>query len=159
MSAELALQEAIYTRLTDVLDVPVYDHVPQPVDSGDNSKFPYVAIGDDTTIQWDTDSSDGFELTITIHSWSRARGRLEVKTLMGQVWDALHRYALPVVGYRTIFVYGEFSETFVEPDGITRHGVQRFRVLLDAGELGQAIAIDSGEALVTGNNELITVNT
>ena len=158
MSAELRVQEAVYTRLAAVLDIPVYDHVPQPVDSGDNAKFPYVAIGDDTTIAWDTDTSDGFEITITIHSWSRSRGRLEVKTIMGEVWDALHRYALPVAGYRTIFVYGEFSETFVEADGITRHGVQRFRIVIDAGELGESIAIDSGEVLITGTGELITVN-
>jgi len=157
VSAELAVQQAVYARLNSQLSVPVYDHVPQPADSGDDSMFPYVAIGDDTGIEWDTDTSDGWEITLTIHSWSRTRGRLEVKTLQGEIWDALHRHDLAVQGYRTVFCYSEFSETFLEADGLTRHGVQRFRIVIDKGEQPGILVIDGGAALVIDTGAAIAV--
>lgn len=157
MSAELAVQQSVFSRLTAALDVPVYDHVPQPADGGDAQNFPYVAIGDDTAIDWDTDTSDGWEITLTIHAWSRARGRLEVKALQGEIWSALHRHDLDVPGYNTIFCYGEFSETILEPDGLTRHGVQRFRIVLDRGEQPGILVTDDGSVLVTDTGAAIAV--
>lgn len=138
MSFGTAIQAAVYGRLTtyaplaDLLaphaDNPakpaVYDDVPQ------GALFPYVTIGDDTLIEWDQDACLGAEATITLHVWSRERGRKQAKTIQGALYDALHRYALPVDGSHTVDCLWEMSESFLDPDGHTRHGVSRFRIIL-----------------------------
>lgn len=145
MSAEYQIQKAIFDKL--VADVPlaallsksvvnknkpaVYDNVPQVADSGKDADFPYVSIGEDTAFDWDTGNSVGKEATLTIHSWSRDRGRKEVKEIQGAIYNALHLADLTVVGYTTVFIISEFSESLSDPDGITRHGIQRFRIIID----------------------------
>jgi hypothetical protein len=124
MSAELEIQKAVFARLNNVLSIPVYDNVP------DNAQAPYVVIGDDTLVEFDSDGTSGFEATVTVHSWSIYRGRAEVKNIMGLIYDALHRAELNVQGYNLLGCDCEFSETFLESDGVTRHGVQRFRILI-----------------------------
>lgn len=127
----LAIQTAVFQRLDAELSVPVYDHVPQPNDSGDNALFPYVVIGDDDLSAWDTDTSQGFDGDLTIHVWSRQKGRAETKALQQQIYDALHRFDLSVSGADTITLDQSLATTMMDPDGITRHGVQRFRLLID----------------------------
>lgn len=125
-----ALQQAVYTRLTGYGDLTalidaVYDHVPQ------NPTFPYVQIGDETAVPFDTHDSIGSEATITIHSWSRYRGKKETKQIQREIYNALHRHALSVSGVTTVDCQWEFADSFIDDDGLTRHGVQRFRVILD----------------------------
>lgn len=120
------IQQAIFTRLNTELSVPVYDHVPQ------GSAYPYVNIGEDTALQWDTDESTGSESTLTVHTWSRQYGRRETKELMQDIYAALHRYELPIPG--AVTCEWEFTESFTDPDNVTRHGVMRFRVIVDGVE-------------------------
>jgi hypothetical protein len=145
MSAESAIQKAIFDQLmadaplkallaknvTDKTKAAIYDAVPEPKDAGSDLPFPYVTIGDDTMLDWDTDTSVGKEATITIHSWSRYRGRLQVKDIQGAIYDALHLSQLIVDGYDTVLCLSEYSESILDPDGLTRHGVQRFRLIID----------------------------
>jgi hypothetical protein len=65
-----ALQAGIYTRLvgysaltTALGGSKVYDHVPQ------NTSAPYVLIGEDTIVEADTKTSNGWDCTLTIHVW------------------------------------------------------------------------------------------
>lgn len=131
MSIEAELQSTIYSALDTALSVSVYSNGAVP----DNTAASYVVIGDDTHIEWDTDGTTGFESTITIHSWDNAstsRGLDAVKVLMGNIYDTLHRQTLSVTGYVFTGCDFEFSETFIENDGLTRHGVQRFRIYTTA---------------------------
>lgn len=120
-----AIQQAVYTRLAGQLSVPVYDHAPQDV------AFPYVELGEIDAIPFDTDDSVGAETTVTIHTWSRYRGWKEVKEIQGRVYDALHRYNLPVAGAHLVTVEFEIGRTFLDADGLTRHGVQEFRIITE----------------------------
>lgn len=145
MSAEYEIQKSIYAKLRadanlyillarDVQDKSksaIYDNVPEAVDSGSDNVFPYITIGDDTAIDWDTDNSQGKEATLTIHSWSRYRGRKEVKEIQGAIYNALHLSNLIITGYHSVLMVSEYSETLVDPDGLTRHGVQRFRLIVE----------------------------
>ena len=132
MSFEAALQKAVFDRLSAHSGMPdVYDHVPQQRDSGSDVPFPFISIGEDTHVPFDTDDSVGSEATITIHSWSRSKGRAEVKGIQASIREALQRVELDVEGWALITIEFDFSETFMDPDTVTRHGVQRFRVLLD----------------------------
>lgn len=114
-----------YYPLTSMVEDRIYDHVPQ------NTVYPYVSIGDDTSVAWDTDLDNGSETTLTIHVWSRMRGRREVKEVMQQIYAALHKTDLSIVGAHTVFCHFDFSESLLDSDGITRHGVIRFRIIVD----------------------------
>lgn len=131
MSAEGELQKAIYAALNSGQVAPVYSQGDVP----DNASDRYIVIGNDTMVEWDTDCETGFEGTITIHSWDTTadnRSFLPVKDIMGDVYAILHRAEISITGYNTVGLDFEFSETFLDPDGLTRHGVQRFRVLMRA---------------------------
>jgi hypothetical protein len=126
------MQKAVYARLaafaglTAIVSTRVYDGVaPQ------NPTFPYVVVGDTTTIPFDTHSTTGGEHTVMVHGWSQYRGSKEIKQIQDQIYSALHRYALSVTGVATVDCEIEFAESFNDDDGLTRHGVQRARVILD----------------------------
>lgn len=143
---EKALQTAVFTRLsgyedlTDALPtVPlpngttapaIFDNYPQPGDTG-AQLFPFVSLGEGLLGEWDTDDTFGGDGEVVLHVWSRERGRREVKTLQGYIYAALHRYNLAVEGYTLVALDWVSSESFMDPDGVTRHGVSRFRVLLE----------------------------
>lgn len=130
------LQKAIFSALTANANIMsevtgVFDHVPQPLDAGDDSQFPYITIGEGVVNEFDTDDFLGFDSRVVVHVWSRQRGRKETKELQSLIYDALHRSQLTITNYHFISCDHEFSDTFVDPDGLTRHGVQSFRVLFD----------------------------
>jgi hypothetical protein len=144
MSAELVLQAAVHTLLR--ADTPlcnllassviendagkaVYDSVPQVAESESSTAFPYVVIGECTVVNADTDDMDGQEHVITLHTWSRYRGKKEVKQIHAAIYAALHDAALTVTGYTAVYCFFESSEVFGDPDGLTQHGVSRYRVL------------------------------
>lgn len=128
MSFEAALQTAIYTRLSSYPSMPtVYDDVPQS-----SSTFPYVVIGEDTHSPWDTDDSTGAESTVTIHVWSRQRGKKEAKDIQALIYAALHRYELDVAGFYLVTLEFDYSDVVLDADGLTRHGVSRYRTLAEA---------------------------
>ncbi len=124
------LQKAIFAKLNGNVDgldganIPVYDDVPQ------QSNYPYVQMGEETSVNNGTKTLDGVEHTLTMHIWSQYRGRREIKTIMKSVYDLLHNTAISVTGASLVNVRQEFSTTLAENDGITRHGVIRFRAVV-----------------------------
>lgn len=131
MSFETALQTAIYTRLNAQLSYDVYDNAPQVSDS--STGFPYVTIGEDTVNEWDTDGFLGADCTVMVHTWSRYRGRKETKEMQGAIYDALHRQesSLAFTGFRFVGCDFQTSQSFLDADGLTRHGVMTFRVIME----------------------------
>ena len=128
---ESATQAALYNRLSTfpgllALVSTVADDIPQ---AGTN--FPYVSIGEASHSEWDRDVELGNDVSVVIHSWSRYRGRTEIKEIQNQVYLALNRANLSIDGYNFVSCDFEGSESFVDSDGKTRHGVQTFRILLD----------------------------
>ena len=127
---QFALQEAIYTRLnndstlTSTYGASVYDEVPE------GSSFPYVSIGETTALDYSSNDVDGSEQTMTLHVWSQYRGTKETKNILDRQHDLLHDYSLSVTGANLINLRFDFSDLLRDPDGITRHGVIRFRAIL-----------------------------
>lgn len=130
----IELQTSIYDVLVAALvpaaAVGVYDQVPQPADGGDDSDYPYVVMGDFKPNQNDTDDEVGFDGTMQVHVWSRYDGNKEASDIQDLIYDALHRTQPTVVGYGVSDVQQVFGEILRDPDGLTRHGVQRFRVII-----------------------------
>lgn len=125
-----AAQEAIFFELDGAVSCPVYDDAPYLPEGAPRNGFPYIVIGDDTGAPWDTDDTLGINVTVTIHFWSRASGMKEVKSLMGEAYDLLNRSKLAGSGVNVVDCLYEFGSATVDPDGRTRHGVQRYRLTL-----------------------------
>jgi hypothetical protein len=49
---------------------------------------------------------------------------------MDEAADILDRAALTAAGYTRIDCLGDFSEAMSDPDGVTKHGVQRYRMTI-----------------------------
>lgn len=124
------LQQAVYAALTGSASLMalatggVHDHVPQ------GTGFPYVVVGDELSNPADTDDILGAEHMISVHTWSRYAGMGEARQIMQEVYTALHRSRLVVEGAAFVDCLIDSSQVFLDEDGLTRHGVQRFRVLL-----------------------------
>ena len=92
-------------------------------------------IGEETLRPFDTKTEDGAEATMTIHVWDSpdadadAVGFSLTKRIMSAIVDALDQVLLTVTGHTVVLLRFEFSDTFRDPDGLTVHGVQRFRAL------------------------------
>lgn len=130
-----SLQAALYARLDAQLAASVYDHVPQVDDPGAAADFPYVVIDDFKSAPVDTKDANGLTGTILIHTWSRYRGNKEIQDIQATIYSALHHYDLDAdmvaSGYGVSNIYQEYCEILRDPDTITRHGVQRFRIHLE----------------------------
>ena len=127
-----ALQQAIFTALdgATINDgdgnaiTGVFDDVPE------NTAYPYVVIGEETATNIDTKDKEAHEHTLTIHVWSQYRGRKEIKNIMSSVYTTLHNASITVSGASLVNIRHEFENTLTEADGITRHGVMRFRAVV-----------------------------
>lgn len=121
----------IYNALLgNVSGVSIYDHVPFEPEGAPDDNFPYGTVGDAEATPWDTDDTLGAEVETTVHMWSRYKGRKEVDEALDAIYGLLHRAALTVAGHRVVDCLFTFSDVFVEEDGITRHGIIRFRLTI-----------------------------
>lgn len=123
------LQTSIYNALANdsalsAIITGVYDDVPE------GTAYPYVVIGEDTAINAGTKSLDGLEYTLTLHVWSQYRGRKEVKEIMARMYEVLHDADLSITNSVLVNIRQEFETTLMDGDGITRHGVMRFRAVV-----------------------------
>ena len=125
----LALQQTVFDALDDDSTLQskisdVYDFVPT------GTAYPYVVIGEDTLTNNGTKTIDSNEHTIMVHTWSRYRGRKEVKDIMARIYELLNNSSLTVSGASLVNAKAEFSDIIIDQDGITKHGVQRFRFVV-----------------------------
>lgn len=117
------LQKAIFGRLA-VVSCPIYDAVPQ------GAAFPYVTIGEDTAVDWGSKTTDGQEVTVTLHQWSRYNGMAEVKQIGGEVIELMTVTPLIMTGFKADTGRLDMQEYIVDSDSLTRHGIIRFRLFI-----------------------------
>ena len=116
----------VNTLLATFDSVPaVFTHTPQ-----DFSGYPYIVVKDILLNGNDNDADLGFEGVINIHTWSDKRDLLFVGNLQKAIYDALHHFDMPMAGYDTVEMHQEYSNILLDPDGITMHGIQRYRIIL-----------------------------
>lgn len=128
-----AAQEIVFGILNgNLTGCTVFDTAPFLPEGAPATTFPYCVIGDDTLAAWETDDTVGAEITITLHFWSRARGYKQVKALMDQAYSLLNRASVVKSGYNVVDCLVEFGEAMADPDGVTKHGVQRYRLTIQA---------------------------
>ena len=126
------LQKSVFAKLVaaNITDFAgdaitgVFDDVPT------DTAYPYVVIGDETATNISAKDKDLHEHTLTIHIWSQYRGNRDIKEIMKQVYAALNDVSYTVSGASGVNLKHEFQTTLTEGDGITRHGVMRFRAVV-----------------------------
>jgi hypothetical protein len=117
------VQKAVYDALTvAVAPVPVLDR-------GHNETFPYYTLGETISGHADTLTEQGVDIEVTVHAWSRQPGMQECEQMMALAKDAIDRRVLPVLGFQWVTAIWDYAQTMRDPDGVTRHGILRFRVL------------------------------
>ena len=128
-----AAQEIVFSRLNgNLTGCQVFDTAPFLPEGAPATTFPYCVIGDDTMTAWETDDTVGAEITIVLHFWSRSRGFKQIKGIMDQAYARLNRASLSKRGYNVVDCLFEFGEAMADPDGVTKHGVQRYRLTIQA---------------------------
>lgn len=125
-----ALQAALFAVLSDEFGdtsapVPVFDHVPQSI------AYPYIVIGDGSSVDWGTKDSVGTEQDVQIEVWSRYRGRKEAHQISARIYDRLHEQALSVADQQCVLIRFESEERTREADGQSYRVALRYRALLD----------------------------
>ncbi len=137
MSFEIAIQTVVYQTLTG--HAPLVAMIEDVLDYVEEYQaFPYVTIGESTHNENDTVAVFGDDSTITIHTWCRfeagssgGKGRKQTKQIQGAIYDALHRAKPTYTGYNIMGIDWVNSQSFIDSDGETHHGVQTFRILID----------------------------
>lgn len=136
MSAESVwdVQTAIFSRLSSDENLTtlladgvqgVRDHVPL------NTSFPYLVIGETRCKPFDTVAEEGMENIFTIHCYSRESGMNETRQIMSAIYDSLHNADFSVPNQSLISCRLQQSETRLESDGKTRHGIQQFQIITE----------------------------
>jgi hypothetical protein len=111
----LALQKGIRAALvanagvTALVSTRVYDEPPQDV------AFPYMRFGDINPSAFDTDTTEGSLVTLSLEAHSRsASGRVEAVQMVEAVKEALHRHeaAVTVSGHTLVeLIFQTYSVT------------------------------------------------
>lgn len=126
MLAELAVQGAVYERLTDevaaedllALVEGVFDEVPQ------NTALPYVQFGTSTAEPWHTFGRRGWKVSIPLFVWSEFPGNSESLTILGEVanlLDEVSAASMPVEGHDLVRMRRLRSGVSApDPDGFIR---------------------------------------
>lgn len=131
-SAAMELQKAVFAVLSadagllGKLGEPrIYDHAPA------RAEFPYLTFGRSTVRDWSTDSEEGREHLLTIHVWSKARGRGETLELLDMVRSALADVEPALDGHHLVNLRAEFEEARFDDDFGVYHGLLRFRAVTE----------------------------
>ena len=124
-----ALQESIYSTLNGdstlgALIQGVFDSVP------DGQSLPVVTIGTQSTSDNGTKTLDARDYIFNVDVYSDYRGMKEIKNIQKEIYRLLHESSLSVSGASFVDCRCEFTTDILEDDGITRHGVMRFRAFV-----------------------------
>ena len=120
----LALQKALFEKLTIALATPVFDAVPA------NTPYPYVTLDYETVENTTPVSGKKRENRLFYLSiWSDYQGQAEVKRINGEIAEALDEIALPLSTGTAVSVRVLRTETNREPDGKTYMGSVTLRII------------------------------
>jgi hypothetical protein len=124
MSADLVFQEVINLEIKAVL--PATRRGAMPPKDG---TFPYIQFGQ--VVVSDT-YAIGKEIIAEVHTWSTAAGPHEVKQLQQTIRATLEKCSHERGGFRYVAIRENDARVFLDVDGETWHGVQRFKALASA---------------------------
>ncbi|PZN50087.1 MAG: DUF3168 domain-containing protein [Proteobacteria bacterium] len=93
--------------------------------------FPYITFGRTSIHDWSTDTEGGTEQLLTLHIWSKSRGRKQALEIMECVRARLDRARVEPEGHHLIDLRLEYAETRFDDDIDVYHGLMRFRAVTE----------------------------
>ena len=120
MSAIRAFRKSLKAAIDAAsLGASVYDGAPA------SAVFPYIEIGSSDGIPNDADCVNGVDITMQVDVWGRDQGKMNpTEDLTFDVRDAIHEAQLTLDSpYVCRNVRVVMFQCFMDPDGITAHGV------------------------------------
>ena len=127
MHAGFALQKAVFAALggdaalAALVGGRIHDAAPR------SPEFPYLTLAETAVRDWSAGAEPGAEHRLTVHIWSRGAGKRQAFEIADRVGWVLHDQRLTLDGHRLVNLRHEFTEVRRDPDGLTWHGVLRFR--------------------------------
>ena len=113
------------STLMALVNDSIFDHVP------DKNPYPFIAIGELIQTEDNTGSPEqGVIASLTLHTYSRYDGRDETHEIQEEINRTLHRADLISSGVDFISIDHAQSQSFVDADGKTRHGIMEFKILI-----------------------------
>jgi hypothetical protein len=133
MGIKAELLKAIYARLNGASlgATGVYSVKPDVADGGDSSVFPYVKIGVIVLTQADTQTTNGENASIRIHTYDRADSMLPASEIQDAIYAVLHRVPLSVTGYANYLMLRNDTDLTDGADSKI-HGVCEYRALIES---------------------------
>ena len=128
LDVQMALRDLLVARasLTTMLGgAKIYDDVPQ------GQTHPYVTIAEITTSDWSTQTRRGYEHIITMHVWSRHKGRKQVQSIIGEIDAGLDGATLAMTSHHMVNLSVVFWTALRALDGETYHGIVRARCVTE----------------------------
>lgn len=130
MIAANELQKAIFDTLKGDAGLigllggaKIYDRAPA------NVVFPYITFGRTSIYDWSTGTESGTEQLITLHIWSKAKGKKETLDIMERAKALLHDQPLAFETQALVNCRLEFAEARHDDDLDVYHGLLRFRAV------------------------------
>jgi len=107
----------------------VHDKVPQ------DTAMPYVQMGEWTEVPWNCFGRKGKDVTATLHIYSRdddtTWGIKRCGDILARLNTLLDYVTFAVTGFATtVYCRYEDSNSLLDADGVTRHIVARYRIIV-----------------------------
>lgn len=107
-----ALSRAVFKRLTECLDMPVYDDIRA------DAQLPYISFGTFTCKDIGTKVNDLTEVSIGLDVWSDYQGRKEVNSITNDIITVMEAAPFGTIedGYQVISCMVDYFEAYNEDD-------------------------------------------
>jgi hypothetical protein len=106
--------------LSAIIGTRVYDAPPA------GPTFPYVTLGEEQTIPDRGQGYEGSDVSLTLHTWSKATGYPQTKQMIEAVRASLTNAPLTLSGHRLVSLEFEESRVLRDTDPTITHGVVTF---------------------------------
>lgn len=128
------VQTALYSHLTQNSALcallaagagSIYDDVPR------DAAFPYIVIGAMQAQPAHTQQHSGYDVTVTLHCYSRGEGQREVKNILFALGQAMQNGDISPAEHHVALCTEISSACAIEADGETRHGRAEYRLTVE----------------------------
>ena len=92
--------------------------------------FPKIWIEDGGADDWSNKDDNGLEAFVNLHVGSQKEGTKEIRGLMDKCHSALHNVDLVLANGQSVLCQFLRHDVVIDSDGITRHGIMRFILLV-----------------------------
>ena len=92
--------------------------------------FPKIWLEDGGADDWSNKDDNGLEAFVNLHVGSQKEGTKEIRGLMDKCHSALHNVDLVLTDGQSVLCQFVRHDVVIDSDGITRHGIMRFKLLV-----------------------------